>query len=104
MEAGSGHPVASKDSVWLYKDEDRKDKVHQEFNLLRDSKGNKEGFHGYTSNERKTRKNADLLLNVSGNLVKRTQVRPSKLMPSLLLLLRFASQALDTSEKVWCKT
>lgn len=75
MGAGPGQPVAIKDSVWSYRDEDRKDKVHQEFSLWRHMKDNKEGFHENISNNRKTKKNVDLLLNMSGNLMKKTQTQ-----------------------------
>lgn len=44
----------------------------KEFNLLKDIKNKKRGFYGYISNKRKTRKNVDLLLNGSRNLMKRT--------------------------------
>lgn len=47
----------------------RKAKAHFKLNLVRDMKGNKKGFHQYTSSKRRTRENTSPLLNEAGKQV-----------------------------------
>ena len=55
-------------------------------------KGNEKGFYRYISSKRKTRENVDMLLKTAGDLVTRTQKRPSCSMYSLpwSLLVRWS--------------
>ena len=86
----------------------RKTKTYPDLNLVKDMKGNKEGFHRYISNKRKTREDGGSLLNGARDLVikdiKRVEVLSGffTLVFSGITCLQ-ESQTPETRGNVWTK-
>lgn len=75
---------SGEDSVQVCRDGVRKGETHTLLNLLKDVKGNKNGFYMHIRSKKKTREDAGPLLNGKEHQVTRGMEKTKGLMPSSL--------------------
>lgn len=69
MQCSANSQTSEVDFLLVCRDGVRKAKANLEFSLVRNVKGNKNGFYKYISRKRKIRENVGLLLDGAGDLV-----------------------------------